>query len=55
MGTFADGRGSRSLGVKRVGAAPPHWACAGNCEAHLPRCNFKSIDENEKKVKVLVA
>ena len=35
ISTFADGRGSRSLCVKRVGAAPPHWACAGNCEAHL--------------------
>ena len=21
--------------IKRVGAAPPHWACAGSCEAHL--------------------
>ena len=35
IGTFAGGRSSRSLCVKRVGAAPPHWACAGSCEAHL--------------------
>lgn len=35
IGTFAGGRSSRSLCIKRVGAAPPHWACAGSCEAHL--------------------